>query len=251
VRLTVVGCSGSVPGPDSAASCYLVEAEGFALVLDLGDGATGALQRHVELTKIDTVLLSHLHADHCVGLTSLTVALKHGPARRDSAIPVLGPSNVTARVQELHGARTSGEHAQLAKLLAFDVVRERTWPIGPFQITARRVDHPVEAYAFRIEQGGRTLAYSGDCAPCAGLDEVARGADLALVEAAYVEDPANLAGVHHTPRDAGELAARVAVSKLVVTHVPPWHDAAAAAAEAAKAFPGPVESARPGGSYEV
>ena len=46
MRLTVVGCAGSFPGPDSAASCYLLEADGFRLVVDFGNGALGALQKH-------------------------------------------------------------------------------------------------------------------------------------------------------------------------------------------------------------
>ena len=45
MRLTMVGCSGSMPGPHSAASCYLLEADGFRLVVDLGNGAVGAQQR--------------------------------------------------------------------------------------------------------------------------------------------------------------------------------------------------------------
>jgi ribonuclease BN (tRNA processing enzyme) len=251
MKLTVVGCSGSIPGPDSAASCYLVEADGFALVLDLGTGSLGPLQRHIELDKIDTILLSHLHADHCIDLTSLTVALQHGPYDRREAMPVLGPAGLAARVEELHGVHDESESDQLGALLAFAEVTEGSAPVGPFMITARRVEHPVEAYAYRVEHGGRTLAFSGDCAPCAGLDEIASGADLALVEAAYDENPANPPGLHHTGREAGELAARVGVGRLVVTHVPPWFDREAAADAARSAFAGPVEVARPGVSYEV
>jgi ribonuclease BN (tRNA processing enzyme) len=55
MRLVVVGSAGSFPGPDSAASCYLVQAEGpdgagtsrtWNVLLDLGNGALGPLQRH-------------------------------------------------------------------------------------------------------------------------------------------------------------------------------------------------------------
>src|SRR5487761_1525454 len=66
VRLTVIGCSGSFPGPDSPGSCYLVEADGFRLLLDLGNGALGALQRYCGLYDVDAICLSHLHADHCL-----------------------------------------------------------------------------------------------------------------------------------------------------------------------------------------
>src|SRR6476646_9466161 len=69
MRLTMVGCSGSMPGPHSAASCYLLEADGFRLVVDLGNGAVGALQRYTALNQVDAVALSHLHADPCLDLS--------------------------------------------------------------------------------------------------------------------------------------------------------------------------------------
>ncbi len=68
VRITVIGCSGSFPGPDGPASCYLLEAEGFRLLLDLGSGAVGALQRHAPLDGIDAVCVSHHHPDHCLDI---------------------------------------------------------------------------------------------------------------------------------------------------------------------------------------
>ena len=68
MRVTVVGCAGSFPGPDSPASCYLLEAEGFRLLIDLGNGALGVLQRYAGLFDIDAICVSHLHADHCADL---------------------------------------------------------------------------------------------------------------------------------------------------------------------------------------
>ena len=52
VRLTVVGCSGSGPGPTSPASSYLVEHDGFRVLLDLGNGAFGTLQTLASMTRI-------------------------------------------------------------------------------------------------------------------------------------------------------------------------------------------------------
>src|ERR1039457_5536506 len=70
VLLTLVGCSDSFPGPASPASCYLVEAAGFRLLLDLGSGAIGALQRFAGLYYIDAACLSHLPADPGLALCS-------------------------------------------------------------------------------------------------------------------------------------------------------------------------------------
>ena len=89
MRLTVVGCSGSYPGPESPASCYLVEADDadgrtWRILLDLGSGALGALQRYADPLGIDAVFLSHLHADHCLDLCGYYVLRRYHPDRRRS-----------------------------------------------------------------------------------------------------------------------------------------------------------------------
>ncbi len=89
MRLTVVGCAGSFPGPDSPASCYLLEADGFRLVIDIGNGSLGALQKYTGLFDVDAVCLSHLHADHCVDLYSYSVARTYSPAGPQPADPGL------------------------------------------------------------------------------------------------------------------------------------------------------------------
>ena len=95
MKPTVVGCSGSFPGPDSAASCYLVEApyEGrtFRLLLDLGSGALGPLQKYVELDQVDAVALSHLHPDHCLDLCGFYVVRKYHPSGALPRLPRLWP----------------------------------------------------------------------------------------------------------------------------------------------------------------
>src|ERR1039457_6758245 len=95
MRLTVIGCAGSFPGPDSPASCYLLEAEGFRLVIDMGNGALGVLQRYAGLFSIDAICLSHLHADHCIDLAAYWVARQFAP---DGARP---PPRPRARAAEV------------------------------------------------------------------------------------------------------------------------------------------------------
>src|ERR1700691_6168256 len=103
MRVTVIGCAGSFPGPDSPASCYLFEAEGFHLVIDMGNGALGVLQRHAELFGIDAICVSHLHADHCVDLSSYWVARQYAPGGPRAPIPVYGPAGTAQRVAGFGG----------------------------------------------------------------------------------------------------------------------------------------------------
>ena len=64
MKLTIVGCTGSFPGPGSPASCYLLTADSggrrWKIILDLGSGALGSLQRYTDLEDIDAIFLSHL-----------------------------------------------------------------------------------------------------------------------------------------------------------------------------------------------
>src|SRR5699024_10546946 len=102
MRLTVVGCSGSYPGPGSPASCYLVEAEHddrtWRILLDLGSGALGALHNHIDPLSVDAVFLSHLHADHCMDLCGYYVMRKYHPNGPQPRIPVWGPPGTAARM---------------------------------------------------------------------------------------------------------------------------------------------------------
>ncbi len=243
MRLTVVGCSGSFPGPDSPASCYLVEAAGYCVVLDLGNGSLGALSRHVPIFEVDAVLLSHLHADHCMDLCSYYVARRYRPEGALPPIPVLGPSGTAARMARAYDI---GEDPGMSK--QFDFVRypEHAFELGPLRVRVQRVVHPVETYAVRVEHGGRALAYSGDTAPSDALVELARGVDVLVAEASFHDGEQHEPGLHMTGREAGEHAARAGVGRLVVTHVPPWNDAERTLAEAATAYDGPAALARSG-----
>jgi ribonuclease BN (tRNA processing enzyme) len=252
VRLTVVGCSGSYPGPDSPASCYLVEAEldgrTWRLVLDLGNGALGALHRYADPLSIDAVLLSHLHADHCIDLTSYYVLRKYHPTGARPPIPVYGPDGTPGRLARAYDLPKS---PGMTEEFEFRYYPEQSFTIGPFTLTATEVTHPVQAYSMRIEAGGRTLTYSGDTGTCTALVASARDADLFLCEASFVHGKANPPDLHLTGVEAGEMASRAGVRRLVLTHVPPWHDADAMLDEAAQTYTGPLELAAPGKTYEV
>src|SRR3984885_8386671 len=91
MRVTVIGCAGSFPGPDSPASCYLLEAEGFRLVIDMGNGALGVLQRYAKLFAVDAICVSHLHADHCTDLAAYWIARQFVQDYPQRVIPVYGP----------------------------------------------------------------------------------------------------------------------------------------------------------------
>ncbi|WP_017934188.1 MBL fold metallo-hydrolase [Nocardioides sp. Iso805N] len=251
MKLSIVGCSGSYPGPDSPASCYLVQADDaegrtWNLLLDLGNGALGALHRYIDPLQLDAILLSHLHADHCIDITSYYVLRKYHPSGSQPVIPIHGPKGSARRLAHAFDLpRKPGMREEFA----FHRYRD-AFEIGPFTIEPRAVDHlGMPAYGMRITADGATLAYSGDTGPTDVLVELAEGADLFLCEASFREGDDNPPSLHLTGREAGEAAQRAGVKRLVITHVPPWHDAEKILAEAVPVFDGPTELARSGATY--
>lgn len=244
MRLTVVGCSGSFPGPDGPTSCYLVEADGRAYVLDLGNGSLGRLAHHADIYDVSAVLVSHLHPDHFLDLCGYYVARAYHPTRTVPRLPVHGPPGVAGRLALAYGGNRPRPLEQVFDFREWD--DGATVEIGALRVTTARVAHSVDAYAIRVEHGGRTLVYSGDTGPCDALVELARGADLLLCEASNLDSEDRPPNLHLSGREAAEHATKAGVRALMLTHVPPWHDPDAILAEARPAFDGPVEMARPG-----
>jgi ribonuclease BN (tRNA processing enzyme) len=247
MQLTIVGCAGSFPGPDSAASCYLIEADGFRLVMDLGSGALGPLQRYCGLDEVDAVCLSHLHGDHCLDMCGYSVARTYHPDGRWPRLPVYAPAGAADRLS----AALGGEGTSMTDAFEFRTLDPGTLEIGPLRVTAAHMNHPVETFGFRLEHGGAALAYSADTGPCAALGGLAAAADALLCEASFLEGPGLPEDLHLTARQAGEAATRAGVRRLLLTHLVAWNDREASRAEAAAAFGGELALAAAGQHFAL
>jgi len=256
VLLTILGCSGSLPGPAGPASGYLLRADGFHLVVDFGSGVLAALQTHCDPFAVDALLFSHLHPDHCSDFTALTVLRRYHthPPHDTSArrLPVHGPSDAADRF-----ARAYAENARelattdLSDVFEFNDLTEDTIHIGPFDVTAVRVAHPCEAYGFRIATDTASLVYTGDTGPCDAVRRLALGADVLLAESTWSHTEDRPRGQHMSGHQAGEAAAAGGVGRLLLTHIAPWTDPLGVLAEARATFTGPVELAEQGATYRI
>lgn len=249
MRLTVLGCAGSFPGPEAPCSSYLIDADGFRLLLDFGTGSMSTLQRFAGLYSIDAILLSHLHPDHILDACQYVVARRYAPTGSLPPLPVYAPVAAPERLAAVYGGVDGGP---VSDVYTFYALQPGTFPIGPLQVTVDRVNHPVETYGVRVEHDGRVLAYSADTAPCEALLRLAQGADVFLCEASYMDDEENPPDLHLTGREAGEHAAKAGVGRLLLTHlVTAWGSEALTEDAAARAFGGPIEIVRPGARYEI
>ncbi|HEX9635330.1 MAG TPA: MBL fold metallo-hydrolase [Candidatus Limnocylindria bacterium] len=244
MRLTVIGGSGGYPGRGRPCSGYLVEADGFALLIDPGYGVATALSV-ADGPKFDAVLVSHAHPDHCADLNPILRAR----AWADAPLPPLP-------VHALAGALDAVLALDRPEVLAGSYVLRNIEPgseltIGPFEVVAAPLPHPRPNVGMRVGVGGRSLVYTGDCGPSEQLIELADGANLLLAEASYAEAvPPDVVGSLSSAVDVGGEAATAKVQRLVLTHLMPRTDEALAITAAARSFAGPISVARPGLSLE-
>ena len=246
MKLTVLGGAGGFPPASGACSGYLIEHDGFRLLVDPGYAIVPRLLEIVPAEAIDAVLVSHGHPDHVADLNPLLRARLMGDdeaarlpayALPDALTPVLALDQITA----LKGA---------CDLRVFEA--GEAFSIGPFAIQSRQLPHSIPNAGVRISAGGTSLTYTGDAGPTDDLVELAAGTDLLLAEATYAEDvPSGNAGVLNSALEVGRQAQRAGAARLMLTHLLPATDPVASRAAAGRAFDDWIAVATPGTIVEL
>ena len=245
LTVTVLGSSGSYPGPDRACSGYLVQGGGTTVWMDAGSGSLSNLQKHIRLDEIDAVVVSHEHPDHWADLNGLQVACAYGDG--PDTVPVYAPSTLCEFMYQFNRAS-----------LEWKVITDGTSvEIGGQSWRFSRTDHPPETLAARVEVDGAALGYTADTGTEWAPADFLAGLDLLLAEATFQDKDAQevaqegTAVGHLSARQAGELARGCGVPRLVITHIWPTHDVELSRRQAEEGFGGKVEVANDGDKLVV
>ncbi|MGK5555317.1 MBL fold metallo-hydrolase [Actinomadura kijaniata] len=230
MRLTVLGGSGAWPTPERACGGFLLEHDGFTVLIDPGYGTMPLVP-----DRVDAVLVSHGHPDHCADLNPLLRARVLGD-REFPPLPVHAPPGALDAVLALDKPRMlAGGYVQ------HDIEPGRTREVGPFRMEAWSLPHHVPNAGLRLTADGRAFAYTGDTGPAPELVELARDADILLAEATYVgRVPEEDAPYLSTAVQAGRTAAAAGVGRLVLTHLWPGTSPEDAEAAARRHFGGAI-----------
>ena len=255
MKLTILGCSGSVPTPGNPASGYLLSfTDAPSIVIDLGPGTLAALQE-IQNPSYAHLALSHLHADHCMDFPSLMVWRRFHPTE---AAPgrnfCLGPADTPNRLGRLSADEPDGID-DMSDTFAFQAWQEgQPHEVDEVSITPFRAIHPIETYALRIKHraSGKVLFYTADTAYSEHLIDAARGADIFMAEAGWGESSEGKAPeMHMSGGEAGRMAAQAGAKTLLLVHLQPWADVEATVAAARAEFAGEIILGAAGMSLQV
>lgn len=237
MKVTVLGSCAAWPEPGRACAGFLVEHNGFRLVLDLGFGTLPRLLSLCPNGTVDAVAITHRHTDHCVDLNGL-LRVRHYGERTHDPIPLLCSPDVAALVDSLE------PEPRLAEL--FDV---RTLPgthrIGPFEITGIDLKHYVPNSGLRVTTPHRTVAYTGDTGPTPKLADLGRDADLYIMDATLQHQPDGERNVL-SAAEAGHWAREAGARRLMLTHFWPGNDRGVSLRQAAEHYAGELLAAEEG-----
>jgi ribonuclease BN (tRNA processing enzyme) len=241
MRLTVLGGCGAWPAAGAACSGYLLEHDGYRVLVDPGYAVLPKLLTRIGATEVDAVVVTHGHPDHCADLNPLlrarTMADDPPPA-----LPVYSPPGAVDRVLALdRPAMTAGAY------LPHAFTPGEEFEVGPFAVRTWLLPHFVPNAGLRMAAGGRVVAYTGDTGPAPELVDLARDVDVYLAEATHPEEvPADNAKYLSSAAQAGETAARAGAGQLVLTHLWPGTDPEIARAAAARGYGGAIAVADEG-----
>ncbi|NHZ70465.1 MAG: MBL fold metallo-hydrolase [Proteobacteria bacterium] len=249
VNLTVLGSNASSPSRTSAASGYLLDIDGFTILMDAGPGVFMKLAEIMDPGFIDAVMLSHTHVDHCADILALFSYMAYGPSG-PTPIPVYAP--VGARDHLAAFARAGEGHVFHDVLDFHEQSPGDHCQIGPAAVSWGEAIHPVPALLSRIEVESGSLVFTGDTGPGGDLLALANEATLLLSEASLqgVRDHKTYE-FHMTAADVGEIASWAGVQQLVLTHIPARLDPTLSIEQAAGSFAGTISYAAPGSVFEI
>ncbi|HAQ40903.1 MAG TPA: hypothetical protein DCM73_08775 [Clostridiales bacterium] len=211
MKITVIGHWGGFPRAGEATSGYLIEHDNFKLLLECGSGVVSSLQKITDLGKLDAVLITHYHYDHCCDIGPLQYArqIKTQLGEISRPLPIYAPKGDFFSLLKWEDY-TYGESFDEKSILN----------LGPFKISFIKNVHPVDTYSVKIECSGKVLSFTSDTAYFDQLADFFGKSDLLLAECSFYANMDGSEAGHLNSMQAGILADKAAIKKLVLTHLP-------------------------------
>jgi ribonuclease BN (tRNA processing enzyme) len=224
MKAIILGSGTAIPLNDRGSPAIVVVIDGKPVLFDLGPGTLRQLTRAgINYEQIEHVFVTHFHPDHTGDLVHLLFASRN-PAvlRRRRPFKVAGPPGIARLIADLQAAYPGWLELppEVMGIEELDTGRNSRKGYGDFTVITSPTDHTPHSLAYRVQdRTGKAMVYSGDTGFCDAVVELARGADLLILESSF-PDNEGCEG-HLTPSLAGRMATLAGVERLVLIHFYP------------------------------
>ena len=218
MKITFLGTAGSLMAENRGYPAILINDD---LLLDCGEGTTQKLIQLKSIDKLRIICLTHLHNDHFMGLFSLLWHL--WIYKRRKKLEIIGPVGIKYTIETILDLINTPEHmksfqiefTELENSDKIHLLKEK------YTLESAHVEHGIPALAYRIEESGRSICYTGDSKPTKNLERLAKNCDLLISEATLPSKFADFAHTHFhmTPEDAASLALKASCKRLALFHI--------------------------------
>jgi ribonuclease BN (tRNA processing enzyme) len=183
MRLTILGTGSARPVGDSAQSGVLVQSGETSILFDIGSGVAAQLEARVGATNLAGLFIGHFHADHWIDIGPMRYRF---PWAEDAPrkLPVFLPPGGREKLQHL--AAAINERPTFFEP-AFDITEYESgqrFQVGELTVVPHAVGHYVPAWTMDITgPRGERIVYAGDMGPSEMVIDLARGAEVLILEA--------------------------------------------------------------------
>jgi ribonuclease BN (tRNA processing enzyme) len=221
MKLTILGSGVKIPFPGRGNSGYFLQTSEHNILID---GGSGTIRRvadfGLDYRSIDTIFYTHMHPDHTFDLIPLLFAWKHDPLVVEPvSLQIICPQGFVSyfnKLMEIYGDWVLDDNISIDLK---EVDREEII-LRDLTVTCGRTEHTDHSVTYRfVEDGDRSLFYSGDTDVCNELIISGEGAHTVLLECSLPDDK-KMEG-HLTPTECGEIATKMGCKRLILTHFLP------------------------------
>jgi len=211
MKVTIIGHWGGFPKAGEATSGYLIEHDNYRLLLECGSGVISSVQKVTDIGKLDSVLISHYHYDHCCDIGPLQYArqIKTLLGEINKPLPIYAPEGEFFKLLKWEDY-TYGESFDEGSILN----------LGPFEISFLKNIHPVLGYSVKIKCDNKILSFTSDTSYFDELADFFMNSDLLIAECSFYSHMDGTQAGHLNSSQAGMLAEKAKSKKLILTHLP-------------------------------
>lgn len=173
MKFIPIGIYGRYASLNGATNCHLIKDDGLNIIIDMGSGAFRELQKYVNVSEINTVILTHLHFDHIVDALTYQYYLEHKQANQvDIYLPSF-PNNINELFASYKFNKLDIENIE-GLLLNFQ---------------SFRVKHAnsTDSYMLKIKGDSSTLLYTSDFSEVDEFSLIAKDADIIVADACVTD----------------------------------------------------------------